>query len=108
MGVYIKGMEMPKSCYDCPIRKRNGMKIQCPVCGETFSVADVNILFYRLKNCPIGELPPHGRLIDADALINTIEQHDKHLKISRYDRDLLLHYLDVEMAHTIIEAESAE
>ena len=65
MTVIIRGMKMPNSCYDCPIRKRNGMEIQCPVCGETFSVADVNIFFYRLENCPLGELQPHGRLIDA-------------------------------------------
>lgn len=68
MSVIIRGMKPPISCYDCPIRKRNGMEILCPVCGETFSVADVNILFYRLKNCPLSELPAqHGRLIDVDA-----------------------------------------
>ena len=69
----IRDMKMPNSCYDCPIRKRNGMEILCPVCGETFSVADVNIFFYRLKNCPLIELPPHGRLIDADELVADIK-----------------------------------
>ena len=68
MGVYIPGMEMPKSCYKCPLRRRDGMDIVCPVAHERFSVADVNILDYRLVNCPLVPVPEHGRLIDADAL----------------------------------------
>lgn len=69
MGVYIKDMEMPKSCYSCPLRKRNGIDIVCPVAQERFSVADVNILFYRLDSCPLVEIPePHGRLGDLDRL----------------------------------------
>lgn len=42
-----------------------------------------------------------SRLIDADALDTRVEQHYKHKIITRYDRDLLLHYLDVEMAPTV-------
>lgn len=56
MGVYIKGMEMPKSCGNCFFDTR---------CDN-----------WRLRNwgapppddCPLIEIPPHGRLIDADAL----------------------------------------
>lgn len=43
----------------------------------------------------------HGRLIDADALEEKVEHDYHHKKINRYDRDLLLHYLDVEMAPSI-------
>lgn len=68
MSVLIKGMEMPSSCYKCHLRQRNGMYIECPVVHARFSVADVNILDFRLKNCPLVPIPPHGRLIDADAL----------------------------------------
>ena len=76
MGVYIKGMETPKSCYSCPLRKRNGIDIVCPVAQERFSVADVNILFYRLDSCPSVEIPePHGRLIDADKLKETLDYY---------------------------------
>ncbi len=74
MSVYIKGMEMPKSCYDCPLRKRIGLNIICPISREEFAVADVNILFYRLGNCPLVPVPPHGRLIDADANIATLQK----------------------------------
>ena len=44
------------------------MDIVCPVAHERFSVADINILEYRLDNCPLGYVPPHGRLVDADEL----------------------------------------
>lgn len=67
MVVYIN-MEMPKSCYKCPMRRRDGMDIVCPIVHERFSVADVNILEHRLDNCPLVPVPPHGRLIDADAM----------------------------------------
>lgn len=68
MGIYIEGMKMPTSCYKCNIRQRDGMDIVCPVAHERFSIADVNILEYRLNNCPLVPIPDHGKLIDADAL----------------------------------------
>lgn len=66
MSVLIKGMEMPSSCYKCHLRQRNGMDIVCPVAPERFSVADVNILEYRLDSCPLVPVAPHGDLIDQD------------------------------------------
>ena len=53
MGVYIKGMEMPKSCIvcrlECLYRKHNSTE--------------------RSSHCPLVEIAePHGRLIDADAI----------------------------------------
>lgn len=67
-GIYIPGMEMPKNCYECPIRRRRGLYIICTVTEDEFSIADENILFYRLENCPLIPVPEHGRLIDADKL----------------------------------------
>ena len=74
MSVLIKGMEMPKSCYKCPLRRRDGMDIVCPVAHERFSVADVNILGYRLDNCPLVPVPPHGRLIEDVAVREQIDE----------------------------------
>ena len=37
------------------------------------------------------------RLIDAEKFEEKIEYDFKHKKITRYDRELLLHYLDIEM-----------
>lgn len=93
-GVYIKNMEMPKSCYKCPLRRRNGMDIVCPVAHERFSVADANILEYRLGNCPLVPVPEHGRLIDADALSNSITG--------------AIYHSDLRAAPTIIPADPAE
>ena len=79
MAILIKSMEMPKSCYSCPLRKRNGIDIVCPVAQERFSVADVNILFYRLDSCPLVEIPePHGDLIDASEKIRVQMYDDEH------------------------------
>lgn len=70
-GVYIKGMEMPTNCYKCDMRRRDGMDIVCPIAHERFSVADVNILEYRLKNCPLVPVPPHG-LIAREQILDAI------------------------------------
>ena len=51
MSILIRGMEMPKTCDDCFLPLQ-----YCP---------------YAMKpngECPLVPVPPHGRLIDADAL----------------------------------------
>ena len=65
MGVYIKDMEMPKSCDDCPH----------PTCTLWQSVNGGE----RNEKCPIVPVPPHGRLIDADALIEDLERQCKEV-----------------------------
>lgn len=65
MGIYIKGMEMPRFCYDCFFRPG--------LCKERdFYSFDGENKLTRPRNCPLIELPPHGRLIDADALMKSI------------------------------------
>ena len=62
--ILIHGMEMPNSCgrrrccfaYECKELKKYETTFRREYCGE------------RLKDCPLVEIPPHGRLIDADAL----------------------------------------
>ena len=64
MSVLIKGMKMPKNCEDC--------KISVPIGLLGVGVIQHCPLFQRVADedeCPLIELPPHGRLIDADALI---------------------------------------
>ena len=65
----IKGMEMPKGCAFCKIKKRNGKKMICPFCDEEWDIRDPMSADHKLENCPLVEVPSHGRLIDADALI---------------------------------------
>lgn len=47
----------------------------------------------------------HGRMIDADKLEEKVEKHRNMLKISEYDKELVLHYTNIEMAPTTIEAD---
>ena len=75
MGVYIKGMEMPKCCSECLFRSEF-------FTDETYGIAygcnlNISIICHdeykeRKDDCPLVDVPtPHGRLIDAEALMNT-------------------------------------
>lgn len=60
MSMLIIGVNPPKSCYACSWYN----KVECPVNDGRY--------YYRMQrhpNCPLTELPPHGRLIDADELV---------------------------------------
>ena len=67
MGIYIKGMGMPKCCDECELQRENNYEMTdfCIITGkETLCEKG------RRKDCPLIEVKtPHGRLIDADALV---------------------------------------
>lgn len=66
MGICVKGMYLPTSCYFCPMT------------NDGFYLCKANNPYKHLEDdceekrpdwCPIIEVPePHGRLINADAL----------------------------------------
>ena len=58
MSVYIKGMEMPENCFDCPCC--NGENGYCQLRKE-YVYGEVP------RSCPLVPVPPHGDLIDQDA-----------------------------------------
>ena len=62
MSILIKGMKMPTSCLECPLT--DGHSASCLITEKSvyFSVDK------RHDGCPLVPVPPHGRLIDADAL----------------------------------------
>ena len=110
MSILIKGMEKPETCSKCPFCQFDGLdlKLRC-------LVTDEDIFFdakkKRAGNCPLVEIPPHGRLIDADKLeYNSIgcwardevrpPQDDTEWLISKYDID--------EETPTVIESEEQE
>ena len=70
MSVLIKGMEMPTSCDDC--RLNNG--ISCYAVLEYMEDDVVGRTDDRPDWCPLVPAPPHGRLIDADALEDFIRK----------------------------------
>lgn len=65
MGVYIKGMEMPKSCGHCFI---NHICKRIPTQKAMFVTK-------RLNGCPLIEvLEPHGRLVDMKVIEDEINE----------------------------------
>ncbi len=99
MGVYIKGMEMPESCYDCDFT------------NDGFYLCKAAHLYKQLENdceerrpdwCPLIEVPQHGRLIDADTEIRNAFIGGQY----GYSLDEIEEAID--NAPTIIEAEEGE
>lgn len=74
MGVYIKGMEMPKSCDECRIMEFEDTNCVpelfcgCPIVFN----AHPQGVGHRPDYCPLVEVPPHGDLIDRDALMKKL------------------------------------
>ena len=63
MGVYIKGKRKPDTCYDCDFV--DGSDDCFFGLGYTGDMCDC-----VYEDCPLIEVKtPHGRLIDADALV---------------------------------------
>ena len=65
MGVYIN-MEMPEECSRCPLLSEAGY------CNGTNELTAEELeslwrIVGRPSWCPLVEIPPHGRTIDADA-----------------------------------------
>lgn len=58
MSILIKGFPLPNNCGACPLR--------LAWCRERIYMVT------RPKRCPLVPIPPHGRLIDADALTKEI------------------------------------
>ena len=68
MGVYIKGMKMPKRCFECPMY-REGYERPNRYCYCAVSSAETRrFMTKQPTDCPLIELPDHGDLIDRDAL----------------------------------------
>jgi len=107
MGVYIKGFPLPNNCGACPLR--------LAWCRERIYMVT------RPERCPLVPVPPHGRLIDADALMNefekaqrTMQQHGQEYSCSflSSSQELSTEWYCVEdmleNAPTVLEAEEGE
>lgn len=94
MSILIKGMKMPETCEECPIYAA------CEEChyelvleGEDF------VPIYVKDSCPLVEIPPHGRLIDASEM--AIKFNCRDIDITTVKK---LHECLMEMP-TVIESE---
>ena len=74
MGIYIKGMGMPKNCYICDdIFLLSTIRCECP----NFAINE------RPSDCPLIEVSePHGRLIDADMAYQETMKYGEHFRKS--------------------------
>lgn len=82
MGVYIKDMEMPETCEDCQFhRYHSHHEFVCVATPLFYPMNLANSEGIRKDWCPLVEVPEnHGRLIDADALMNIFA--DRLAKVS--------------------------
>lgn len=70
MGIYIKSMMMPKTCYDCPLQ--NDECFGSVKCSYVKTWGSANM---RAVGCPLIEVSiPHRRLIDADEAYKAIKK----------------------------------
>lgn len=90
MGIYINGMEMPTSCQKCPfLDYEEGFCFASGTKGKSgwyeFTLRPGEIKDGIHDDCPLVNVPPHGRLIDADALIDAIIakyiRHERHREL---------------------------
>ena len=78
MSIYIKGTRAPGDCRECQFINYSSIsgRTWCGVTGDILAVDFRSIPFEGIsENCPIEEIPPHGRLIDADALKEAVFRH---------------------------------
>ena len=103
MSVLIKGMEMPALCQECDLYIEGA----CYAKGyrDYRSIMDMS----KPDDCPLIEVPtPHGRLIDADALIADLVKYQNMLDPESRENARVLSvksYLTLARGEAIIEAE---
>ena len=109
MSVLVRGMEMPKGCFFCPMRiKIDPDTIRCLATGNDFEETLAGTIERRNNgNCPLVEVKePHGRLVDADAFKETIDYYIREANWSDAHNEALgwaKEFIDNEQA--VVEAE---
>jgi len=114
MSILIKGMNMPKSCYDCPL----AMQDYTTLFGNNFKqtrnsyacVLTHKVITSTKRNrfCPLITVPSHGKLIDVDKVLDELS-HKLGIRSLDYltpsERAIVSWF---RTAPTIIEAEEGE
>lgn len=98
MSILIKGMEMPPNCFRCPLSVLNGERLYCEV------TKDEVVRAKRASDCPLVELPPHGRLIDADVALKS--EQPTNVSDEQWAETTLARCIN--NAPTIVEAEGED
>lgn len=106
MSVLIKGMGMPKDCPFCPMSHWNKMDklTGCDAVSGKRYIPEGDYLYWNSEGrpdwCPLIEIPPHGRLIEADKLMDKVRRYGGGGLWSEEEL-----YFTVKDMPTIIEAE---
>ena len=86
MSILIKGAEKPKSCRECKFKNWTHSALQggwfCPLRHKFISVRLIT-QGKRYSDCPIVEIPPHGRLIEADKAKRVFGDYFEKVKVAR-------------------------
>ena len=73
MSILIKGMDMPKRCWECPCYNQEFFMCQVT---EIEDYDDDGT--QRREDCPLIEIPtPHGRIVDIDTWMMLYDKADK-------------------------------
>ena len=114
MSILIKGMKMPKNCKECLLGRMDDIDFDYVLyCTANKKYADLDMYDHPIGwKCPIIEVPtPHGRLIDADALIADLVKYQNTLDPESRENARVLSvksYLTLARGEAIIEAEEGE
>lgn len=103
--ILIRGMEMPTTCFECPFmysRRYCSANHKLEFSDEKYSE-----LKERHLDCPLHELPPHGDLIDRDAIVNA-EKTKPIAKLMLFGGKYVIDLDDVRDAPVIVPAEKGE
>lgn len=100
MSVYIKGMEMPTSCWRCPLCLMVDPDTYLCIPNGTKFDATFEAIDHIVLDCPLIPVPPHGDLIDRDELLakQFTDDHD----------DYVVYADDIDEMPTIIPASKEE
>lgn len=113
MSILVKGMTMPTCCKECAFVRTVGLdKWKCELSGCEFNSWDVGWedgeenKYIRHSSCPLVEVPPHGRLIDADVLIE--KYGEWYTEEGTEEGFIGTIKMLISMVPTVIEAEEGE
>ena len=110
-SLIIKGMKMPSECRECHLsRYFSSVGITICVAAEVMLAEDYKPVRFegRHEKCPLVELPEkHGRLVDADALKDTLDYYIREAGWSEEINKALGWVKDefIDSERTIVEAE---
>ena len=106
MRILIKGAKMPASCEECQSVLGLFDK-ECPLFKDfpkKFICESELLKHARYSKCPLVEIPPYGRLIDADETKRVFGDYFEKVKVARrYAESLVDNAIP-----TVIESEEQE